>query len=800
MRRSKLSLVALLVGVGLGGVGSVERAALAQPPACAAPAAPPPGGAGTKPLKPSPKYDPETVYEDQGRLDAERGKVSNTRFSQGTTHGGGDKNKMAPTELTRWQIGVNQGTTDFLGSNASDEHKAMVIKNVVDKKIRGSKDLTYSEGRELTYELNTKGALPPDQEAIRAKLMCKTTNCLGKEGPPDFSDPNVFGRKDDFASLDAFMKGKGGGRNIPPPDPRTKLLGELDQSANDLKNAVVTAALELKDQAARDKAGSLIQGPRFDPNEIFARKLGGATNAEAKGEMKRLGDLLRAKSLVGDPKWGAYVDSQDLDAKIAKLLENKATVDKLTELRAEANEETKKTWGFRAQVSYMRSDDFWKKVQLAGDAGGKKLVADEVAKIAVVDPAAAKDVLGQLQDRFTSKLVDEMSEDELVRRLAAIETALGGNGLDILGSLKDGIDTTKATGKALGALEHVKELLRARARRGAAPDHALEALNKSNFAKTKLGNALLARLAESDKHGKLSGSAAGLGLLISGMDAANGELGKGTKKDADAVLAVIKAGDAFEAFAKWGAWQFAGKELAHDSALLRRLAPLAKLGPAADIIGGVVDTTRGIGSLHAGNAEKGYWQLAQGVGGFVSAGGTILILAGASGPGAPVVVLVGTVVVVIAKIGEMNSEKAPEVEFLRESDLLAKMPKDIFTRAMLQDRIRSYERDIATAQRDIENAKVVLDRHIGARPRDLENARNVRDSNRSFIGSAESQIEKAKKELDLVEKRLKDANINPSDWDGFSPQERIDRAKRAKTWGDAWDEGMRLQGQAQLPP
>lgn len=806
-RPSSLPLVAL---IALASVVGAPDAKAQQPAACNAPAAPPQ----------VPQATAATVLAGQQRVDAERAKVSNTRYSivsdsrgsyERTESGQGDKSKANPEEIRRAQIGHNQTVANYLRSGASQSDKDAVLKGVVAAGIRFESSFGYSEQKELNRHFNL-GALPPEQAAERARLMGRTYSCLGKECPPDLSKPDAFAKKDNYGDLAAFFErsksggtapkagaktddpkwdklidslGKNGG--LGETNPRVQLIVDLDRSARDVRTAVIEHGLTSTDPSVRAAALAVVPaGPKFDPHENFARKLAASTGPEAKEGMKRLGELLRAKSLGQTDRFKHYVDTADLDRQIGAVLSNKDIVARINGIRDEANAETKASWSYKAQLNYVRSEDFWNRLTLQPDAAAKQTLAEEIAKIAVIDPQAAKDALGDLQDRFAAKMIDEMSNEELIDRMAAIETHLGGDGANLKKVLKSGLDVTKRGAKVASTIDAVKALVKASATRGANPEDAVRALQASGFGSTQVGKSMV-WLAEADKHGKVSGKAAALGLVISSVDLANGKLGQGTKADVDAVLSVMKATDAYDAFAKWGAWQFAGKELAKDSAVLTKFAGLKRLGPAADIIGGVVDTTRGFGNLHAGNADKAYWQFAGAAGQFTTAAGTIVILAGASGPGAPIVVLVGTVVVIIAKVGEWSVEKEPEVEFLRSTGLLATMPAEVQREKQILESQDSLRRDAGIHRMNLSNAKFVLDRPIGAHPANLERARQVRYNSEFGLSQIDSSLARLDRELAEVRAKMNTKGINPKDWDGFSPAEIRARKDREERWRRAME-------------
>lgn len=324
---------------------------------------------------------------------------------------------------------------------------------------------------------------------------------------------------------------------------------------------------------------------------------------------------------------------------------------------------------------------------------------------------------------------------------------------------------------------------KAQAERGANPEDALRALRATSFAKTDVGRTMM-WLADRDKHGKVSSSAAGLGLLISGADLVNCELGKGTKKDVDAILSVMKAADAY---AKWYHYRKTGETLSSKASVITRFEGLKRLGPAADIIGGTVDLSRSMSNWNAGNYDKAMWQLTSGVGQGVTAVGTIIMLAGASGPGWPFVVLIGTGVVLVGKYGEYASEKSPEVEFLRSSGLLAPPPPEVRAERSLVERLERSRANLNGERVALEEAMRVLRNPRSYTPGQVTAARDKQQRAQRNIWTLEASVAKAQKELASVRDQLREKHLNSRDWEGMFPEDIAARMRRNEVIDNAKD-------------
>ena len=689
---------------------------------------------------------------------------------------------------------MNANVASFLASSAAQTDKDALIKFVTSSKIRDTGSYTYSEKKELNREFNL-GELSPDDAARRSAVLGKTYSVLGKVAPPDLSKRNAFAADDDYYRLEAFFKPQSntaasGKENLAAllkqnANPQDGLEHALDDSARALERAVIAAAMASSDRDARLAGAAFVAPPAFDPNAKFARRLSAATTDEhARDGMKRFGELLQARALGQDLRWKSYVDSDDIARRLQGVLQDKALVAELTNIRNDTNAETKAEWGYRGYVAYLHSAAFEKFVALQPEADKKRVIAEALSKVAIIDGQAARDVLDHLQDRAAATMIDGLSDAELGSRLAKLDTGLGGNPAQLESAL--GSDARARAAK----LDAFRRIVRARADRSVLPLDAVAALNSSGFAQTAIGAG-----ADWLTGGASHGSAAALALSLGVAGDSDGVQGKHEPEGIERkhLLTLLRSTDVYEATGKLLAYR-AGREIAAHEAvgMMAKLAVLKKLGPAFDLVGGVVHTGQGLMSLHEGDSHKAVWQFADATGEFTVAAGTIMLLAGASGPAAPIVILVGTTIVIVAKVGELQNAKEPEVEFLRKARLLAKVPKPVSDDRSLAESFASHERDVRNARSAIGDANYVLDRPIGADPRRLEQAREVKYRAQAVIASAQDAMDRIAKRRAVLAEEMRKLQITPSDWDGFWPEDIRAREERERTIHDVAGNTQRM--------
>ncbi len=85
-------------------------------------------------------------------------------------------------------------------------------------------------------------------------------------------------------------------------DAGASIRGQLNTSARELRDAMIEAALRTRNPALRSAGAALSIPPSFDPRAAFTKSLAATSGSgSAKGQMKRLGELLRARGMADDP-------------------------------------------------------------------------------------------------------------------------------------------------------------------------------------------------------------------------------------------------------------------------------------------------------------------------------------------------------------------------------------------------------------------------------------------------------------------------------------------------------------------
>jgi hypothetical protein len=424
-----------------------------------------------------------------------------------------------------------------------------------------------------------------------------------------------------------------------------------------LRSELVRYALDAGDPELKAAASGLFK-PAVDPKHLeivgmaFADRLTAAIrDADPGSALADLGRYLVALNAAQNPKYKDRIDADQLNAQFQAFM---AANPQLGELMTSLREEVTRDMFYFGQErladkqsAYLRSPELRERLSLLTPEERKQVISTELTTLATLDPAAAREAArelagGQVLENRLAILADLPPE----KREAALHDAL----------LKAGVAAEKA-GEMAGILAQAVSVadLAAEGDAGAVSQRlmaAVQALEGDPRAAEALDT--LRRLESS---GRLSGMVT-LATVI-GMTDLPDDAYEAAELTAD-TLSLLENG------AEVG--KLLG--LSDDALTAGKLGHFLKaakwLGPIADGINMIISLMGGAKDLGNGDVVGGVAKLVEGGASFVGAIAGVMILAGATGPAAPLVLvgaaLVGLGAWVVDKIwGEDDDDPTEEL-------------------------------------------------------------------------------------------------------------------------------------------
>lgn len=432
-----------------------------------------------------------------------------------------------------------------------------------------------------------------------------------------------------------------------------------DVQSKTTRDALVDHAAQSGDAALKQKVlGQLPRSPigkehLEDVARTYGRDVGKAIeNAREGTPMHKLGELLKARSMADDKEWGEHVDVTKVDKKIADLTGKEPLKGKLENIRRGAIDKAVPKSVGEKQAAYLGSDGFQQRLKLLSPADQKKAVQQELTKLHGVAPDkvpdAAASLRGKLIEENTARSFHEIgSRDDQANAVSS--------------AISNSVKGVSGTNQIAGHITDAMRKLPANTPRSLVGRKVVEGLEQMQRAARRAGDTEeLSRLGKTlnqvrkwNDSGKLPAILTGASLI--GL-ATKGLPKNGVEATAMASTLMSAAGSAHDI----------GKLFKLDDAtkLGKVMKGMKWLGPAGDIAGAVVD---GIGSVQDFQANDYVGGTAKAVGaasGLVGAGAGIAILAGATGPGAPLVLAGAAAVGLIAWGVDSWFGKSKEQEFL----------------------------------------------------------------------------------------------------------------------------------------
>jgi hypothetical protein len=490
-----------------------------------------------------------------------------------------------------------------------------------------------------------------------------------------------------------------------------KALVSLDSKTDDYIADYLGAQVKLEglSQSVSQKQ-AVYNDPTVRPSLIGDQQLSALEKAYIKkaqqkildakdGDLAKLHELYNALEMANDPKIDKAlrdrIDTEAIKAQIAELSQKPEVIKAFEEARKEAVEEV---FGKQPVVqelkAHLLSPRYQAYLDLLPEKERVEVLKADLAKLAFADPRAAAEVQQALVGReIQAGSVSILKSVPRDQRTSAFTQVLEkvNTGVDkpakIADALAKSIDKLTPE-EAQKMAVWIKEMQNGNASAGqklqqlliskmdGASDSGKAAIGflKKIGGSTKLGGllALTAVVAAGgkmpDKFSEADLPALGqFGAASAGAVGNSSAIAKLLGFDADNILSDIKNGVGVAAKA----------DNAADLQRLTRLGRTAKalkvlevLGPIGDIAGAAFDFYAAKGEFEKGDTFGGSMKVVSGTSGVVAAGASIAILAGATGPAAPLV-LVGATVVGLAAWGadEMWGESEQET-FLRNLGVL----------------------------------------------------------------------------------------------------------------------------------
>ncbi len=403
--------------------------------------------------------------------------------------------------------------------------------------------------------------------------------------------------------------------------------------------------------------------------------------------MSSLKQLLRARSLHEHEDYRGKVNVGAIDRDLGELAGRSPLKDELEAIRQRALKDVLGRDPGAAQRAYLAGDDIQQRLKLMSPEDAKKHVEGEMKKLAAVDPQSAKTVSEQFAKKSAEanalKLlaqadpkavetslaealrVETQRDPALERDLKVDAVKLAHEGSQAHGAAQEH-ERKKIAKQIRDALEHVDR--GADASTGASQLASI--LSKVQPGETPEDAALRLKALRFTEHMQKNGR---IGSLFFGVGLAS-NLASGIEHPellAQQTAGILNvAGDASEVAKLFNL----GKVRQHGEGLkefgkLTNMGKVVKVlefaGPVGDAVGMGFDINSALDNFKAGDTFGASMNIAGAVGGGASVVAGICIAAGASGPAAPIVLVAGTVIGLLAWGADSLWGESEEESFLR---------------------------------------------------------------------------------------------------------------------------------------
>jgi hypothetical protein len=398
---------------------------------------------------------------------------------------------------------------------------------------------------------------------------------------------------------------------------------------------------QLKEMLFNSIPGSPLSNQKLEGiSDAYNQRLITALRNAKEGEpMYELAEVLRAKSLATDEKWGKHTNTAALDQKVAELFQKEPLKGQLEDIRQKSIRDVLGENPGEDMVQYLTGDSFKERLKLLSPEEQRNEVQAQLQRLALVSPQKAQ--------QMATQLGAELVRNSSVATLQALPRAQRES------AILDAIKTTaEGAGQTLDVPKNIADLLDT-LEKNKTPEQAAQAL--LDAANKELAKATGPRaeslrktvqfLRDANSSGKLPSIIVGANLIA----LAAGGIPEGGADRLKCVTTLMKcAGNSADVAKLFGhnidelekLSKLSGTEL---SALSKSLKFAKVLGPIADLANAGIDGYSGIQELKT-DGWGGAITLAGAAGSAASGIAGLCILAGATGPAAPAVMVVGAVV------------------------------------------------------------------------------------------------------------------------------------------------------------
>jgi hypothetical protein len=444
-------------------------------------------------------------------------------------------------------------------------------------------------------------------------------------------------------------------------------LYSLDENP-EMTDAIVDVAVRTNDGPLKAQMlSALSSSPISDGQQMEAfgakyQELITKAIKEAKEGTKlyELQQCYSAMALSKSPDWKDRVDVAKLQEKITALSQEPEIQTAFDAAKAEA---IQTILGDQATMAakvenYILSDDFQRRLKLSSPDEQKTLIQSELRKLTLLAPDRVMDVSKKLMMKnFEAHGADAYLELKPGEGASAFES--------FVKSSKKFSKFTNGVGQFSKIMDKaLREVAMSPGEK--TPDAVIKALQRLKASNPSAAQAIdfMTEWKSSGKLGSLDGLFAGVALISKGIPH-------------DTVSALDSSTSLFSLLSK-------GEDFAKlfgmtDDAL--KIGKLGKtlhfmkwLGPAADFIGAGLDFYKMADEIKHGDTWGAVGKGVSGVGGVAAGVGGVMILAGCTGPAAPIVLVGGIVVGLVGWGIDAGAGESPEETLLREVGVLKPAP------------------------------------------------------------------------------------------------------------------------------
>ena len=372
---------------------------------------------------------------------------------------------------------------------------------------------------------------------------------------------------------------------------------------------------------------------------------------DADAPLAKLSKLLYARELAQHPQYAGNVNVEALEAQLKEEFEKPAVLKKLNALHETTTAAVKASEDYKDHLAMLGSKAFSDALAAMRPEDAAKTMQAELTKVTLVDPVRARELAMQVQRNLAldhgMKAVEVHIED-LIRQANAKDAEFA----KVAKGFKMAPDTIKRFSKV--ASEILKELGKEAGAVGPARMAAIadEAVKSAKLSAKE--SAVFKLLKFADENGRFSALATTLGALATLDDMSRMSTTKDYIKFGAGVGKLI---DGLEGLSKFGASTF-GTELKTANNITRKelykagvgrwariAAHLKLLGPIADFASAVADGMSAYENFQKGKMQEFFCDATMAASsGVCAVAGLLFVLGASTGPAAPIVLAVGTVV------------------------------------------------------------------------------------------------------------------------------------------------------------